>query len=81
MKYVKEKVIAAVEAIRSKPTEEAAEIVANLFLELEMEMDYIDRRRVEAEENFANWVDTVEKMKEEKENKLEPDENYVSTGE
>ena len=81
MKYVKEKVIAAVEAIRSKPTEEAAEIVANLFLELEMEMDYIDRRRVEAEENFANWVDTIEKMKEEKENKLEPDENYVSTGE
>jgi len=76
MNFVKDYMQRSIAAIREMESEKAVEAVANIFLEVEMEMNFLDQRRVEAEERFDYWLAAMMKEKSPQSN---PEENFLST--
>jgi hypothetical protein len=83
MKYLSSQLEEAIKAIREMDKEEAVEAVANIFMEVELEMGYLDTRRIDAEDAFNFWLDA--QMNLQKENEIEKQnadiENYINTHE
>lgn len=59
MKYLSEQLQQAIQAVRERPTEEAVETIANIFMSIELEMGFLDQRRSEAEEAFNYWLEAT----------------------
>ena len=60
MQYLSEQLQQAIQAIREKPTEEAVETVANIFMSIELEFGFLEQKRKEAEDAFSYWLETIE---------------------
>jgi len=82
MKYLSEQLQQAIQAIRERPTEEAVETIANIFMSIELEIGFLDQRRSEAEEAFNYWLEAT--MNAETKDEFEEDEeieNYIKPNE
>jgi hypothetical protein len=75
MNFVQDYMQRSIAAIRELEKEEALEAVAKIFLEIEVEMNYLDQRRADAEERFDYWMMAMIK---EKATEKHPDENFLS---
>jgi hypothetical protein len=75
MNFVQDYMQRSITAIRELEKEEALEVVAKIFLEVEVEMNYLDQRRADAEERFDYWMMAMIK---EKAVQKKPDENFLS---